>query len=194
MRPRTVRLPPWRDKVRLTAGSGRTIADVVLYEGVVASALYLLVSGGVPAGSIATRRLDAVSIGVLLGFLALLGLRDKVPFLAARPEVYGFLLLVSMFPLKNAIVGWQFVFFFIWWGAAASKLNRHFPFVVAVMGSNTQWNRSHTAKAKLYMNYPEDLRPSRAAAFAAHAGTVVEFGLPLVMMLTRGGTIQTIAV
>jgi len=193
MRPRTVRLPPWPDKVPYTEGNRRTIVDVVLYEGVLASAVYLLVSGGVATAG-APRRLSPIAIAVLLVFLALLGLRDKVPFLAARPEVYGFLLLVSMFALKNAIVGWQFVFFFIWWGAAASKLNRHFPFVVAVMGSNTQWNRSHTAKAKLYENYPEDLRPSRAAALAAHAGTVVEFGLPLVMMVTRGGTIQTIAV
>ena len=60
-------------------------------------------------------------------FWALLGLRDKVSFLAARPEVYGFLMLVSLFPAHTLIVGWQFVFFFIWWGAAASKLNRHFP-------------------------------------------------------------------
>ncbi len=34
---------------------------------------------------------------------------------------------------ENLIPGWQFVFFFIWWGAAASKLNRHFPYVIQVM-------------------------------------------------------------
>jgi transmembrane protein DUF3556 len=190
LRPGTVRLPPWPDRVPFTRGYRRTPVDVLLYAALVGSGVYLLLSHGLRDG----LRLDPIPIAVLLGIWGLLGLRDKVPFLAARPEVYGFLLLVSMFPLKNAIVGWQFVFFFIWWGAAASKLNRHFPFVVAVMGSNTQWNRSHTAKAKLYKSYPEDLRPSSAAAFAAHAGTVVEFGLPLVMMLTRGGTIQTIAV
>ncbi|MGZ4189042.1 MAG: DUF3556 domain-containing protein, partial [Actinomycetota bacterium] len=190
LRPRTVRLPPWPGKVPLTAGTRRSLVDVLLYAGILGSAVYLLVSHGEQASG----RLDPVGIAVLLGFWGLLGLRDKVPFLAARPEVYGFLLLVSLFPLKNAIVGWQFVFFFIWWGAASSKLNRHFPFVVAVMGSNTPWNRSHKAKAKLYVDYPEDLRPSRAAAFAAHAGTMVEFGLPLIMLLSRGGTLQTIAV
>ena len=42
-------------------------------------------------------RLGTEWIAVLLGLLAVLGLRDKVPFLASRPEVYGFLLLVSLF-------------------------------------------------------------------------------------------------
>jgi transmembrane protein DUF3556 len=134
-----------------------------------------------------------VAIGVLLGLIALLGLRDKVPFLASRPEVYGFLLLVSLFPLHNLIPAWQFVFFFIWWGAAASKLNHHFPFVIQVMISNTPWNRSRRMKAKMYRDYPEDLRPSERAAFAAHLGTAWEFGMPLVLILSDGGTIGTIA-
>ena len=37
LRPGTVRLPPWPSKVPLTAGSTRTIVDVVLYAGVLAS-------------------------------------------------------------------------------------------------------------------------------------------------------------
>ena len=158
--------------------------DVLLYAAVLAAAAYLLVSDGDPAGA----RLDTTAIAVLLGLLALLGLRDKVPFLAARPEVYGFILLVSLFPAKNLIPGWQFVFFFIWWGAAASKLNRHFPYVIQVMVSNTPWNRSRRMKAKLYRDHPEDLRPSRQAAFGAHLGTAVEFSLPLVLLLSNGGT------
>ena len=191
VRPGTVRLPPWPDKVPFTKGYRRTVADVALYAGVLASAAYLLISGGEVQGA---RRLQPVAIIVLLSLWALLGLRDKVPFLAARPEVYGFILLVSLFPLRHAIAGWQFVLFFIWAGAAMSKLNRHFPFVVAVMVSNTPWNRSARAKEKLYRHYPDDLRPSRAATLAAHIGTVYEFGLPLMMMLTRGGTLQTIAI
>src|SRR5437764_479341 len=143
LRPGTVRLPPWPDKVPVTKGYRRTVADVALYAGVLASAAYLLISGGEVQGA---RRLQPVAIIVLLSLWALLGLRDKVPFLAARPEVYGFILLVSLFPLRHAIAGWQFVLFFIWAGAAMSKLNRHFPFVVAVMVSNTPWNRSARAK------------------------------------------------
>ena len=174
----------------MTRGSRRTPVDVALYAGVLASAVYLLISNGEDGAS----RLDPLAIVPLLGFWALLGLRDKVSFLAGRPEIYGFMMLVSLFPAHTLIVGWQFVFFFIWWGAAASKLNRHFPYVISVMVSNTPWNRSRKAKAKLYEDYPDDLRPGRPAALGAHLGTAVEFGLPLVLILSRGGTIGTLAV
>jgi hypothetical protein len=190
LRPGTVRLPPWPDKVPLTRGYRRTLADVALYAGLLGWGVFLLVSNGEDAAS----RLDPVAIAPLLGFWALLGLRDKVSFLAARPEIYGFLLIVSLFPPHNLVVGWQFVFFFIWWGAAASKLNRHFPYVISVMVSNTPWNRSRKAKAKLYANHPDDLRPGRQASLGAHLGTAVEFGLPLVLLLSNGGTITTLAV
>jgi hypothetical protein len=122
-----------------------------------------------------------------------LGLRDKVSFLAGRPEIYGTFLAVSLFPVPNWIIGWQFVMFFIWWGAASSKLNRHFPYVISVMVSNTPWNRSRRAKAKLYRRYPDDLRPGRNATLGAHLGTAVEFALPLVLIVSRGGTLGTIA-
>ena len=194
LRPGTVRLPPWPDKVPLTAGSRRTILDVALYAAVIAAGLYLLLSDGEPVAGLAAGRLDPTAIAVLLALWGLLGLRDKVPFLAGRPEVYGFLLAVSLFPLENLIVGWQLVFICIWWGAAASKLNHHFPYVIAVMVSNTPWNPSRSMKAKLYRDYPEDLRPSRYAKLGAHLGTAVEFGLPLLLLVTAGGTIGTIAV
>ncbi len=190
LRPGTVRLPPWPDKVPLTRGTRRTPLDVALYAAVIASGIYLLLSNGDNGGA----RLDPAAILPLLGFWALLGLRDKVSFLAARPEIYGFMMLVSLFPAHTLIVGWQFVFFFIWWGAATSKLNRHFPYVISVMVSNTPWNRSRKAKAKLYEDYPEDLRPGRPAALGAHLGTAIEYGLPLILLLSRGGTITTLAV
>ena len=193
LRPGTVRLPPWPDKVPLTRGTTRTPVDVALYAGVLASAVYLLATDGTgTAGEVG--RLEPAAIAVLLGVLGLLGLRDKVSFLGARPEVYGLLLIVCLFPIENFIVGCQIVFFCIWWGAASSKLNRHFPFVVSVMISNTPWNRSRRAKANLYRNHPTDVRPSRVAAFAAHLGTVMEFGLPLVLLLSSGGTIGWLAV
>jgi len=194
LRPGTVRLPPWPERVPLTAGSRRTLLDVGLYAGVLLALGYLLFAGEEPLAGFAAGRLDPAAIGVALVLLALLGLRDKVSFLASRPEVYGFLLLVFLFPIGNIFVASQFVLFCIWWGAAASKLNRHFPFVVSVMISNTPWNRSRKAKAKLWRDYPDDIRPSRYAALAAHAGTVTEFGLPLVLLLSSGGTIGALAV
>ncbi|MDQ3936029.1 MAG: DUF3556 domain-containing protein [Actinomycetota bacterium] len=189
LRPGTVRLPPWPDRVPLTAGTRRTPVDVLLYAGVVAAGVYLLVSDGDDG-----VRLEPAAIAVLLGLWALLGLRDKVSFLAARPEIYGFFLLVSLFAADQLVAGWQLVMFFIWWGAASSKLNRHFPYVISVMVSNTPWNRSRRAKAKLYRNYPEDLRPGRPAAIGAHLGTAVEYTLPLVLLLSDGGTVGWLAV
>ena len=194
LRPGTVRLPPWPRTIPLTAGSRRTLLDVALYAGVLASLLFLLIAGEEPVGGVDPGRLDPVAVGVALALLGLLGLRDKVSFLAARPEVYGFLFVVFLFPVTNFIVACQIVFFCIWWGAASSKLNRHFPFVVSVMISNTPWNRSRKAKASLYRDHPEDLRPGRNAAIAAHMGTVMEFALPLVLLLSSGGTIGWLAV
>jgi Transmembrane protein of unknown function (DUF3556) len=139
-------------------------------------------------------RLSPVAVAVMLALLAALGLRDKVPFLAARAEIYGNLSLIFLFPLTNLAIAAQLVFFCIWWGAASSKLNRHFPFVVTVMISNTPWNRSRAMKRRLYTRHPEDLLPSRFGAAVAHLGTVMEFTLPLVLVLTTGGIVQTLAV
>jgi hypothetical protein len=187
LRPGTLRLPPWPDKLPFTRGNRRTTLDVALYAGFIAAAVYLLQSD--PNNG----RLDRGSIVLLLLVWAALGLRDKVPFLAARPEIYGFFLIVSLFPASNMLIGWQFVMFFIWWGAATSKLNRHFPYVIAVMVSNTPWNRSRKAKARLYKDYPQDLRPGMPAALGAHLGTAVEFGLPLILLTTNKGPVHTFA-
>jgi hypothetical protein len=185
LRPGTIRLPPWPDKLPGTRGTTRTWPDVGLYAGLLAAALFLLLSGG--------DVLDPVAVGVLLTLLAALGLRDKVPFLAARAEIYGTLAIIFLFPLTNMVLAAQLVFFCIWWGAASSKLNRHFPFVVTVMISNTPWNRSRAFKRRLYRDHPEDLRPSRLGELDAHLGTLTEFTLPLILLLTQGGLLGTLA-
>lgn len=186
LRPGTVRLPPWPDKVPGTRGSRRTPLEVVLYLGVLATLLVLLLSS--------ETRLDRGLIAALLVFLGLLGLRDKVSFLAARPEIYVPFLIIFLFDQHNWIVASQLVFLCIWMGAASSKLNRHFPYVVSVMISNTPWNRWRRMKAMLYKDHPEDLRPSRQAALAAHFGTAIEFVLPILLFLTSKGPLGTFAV
>ena len=198
LRPGTTRLPPWPERVPGTRGTTRTWLDVSLYGALLAALAFNLVSGGVDGSASwvagTPARLDPVGIAVLLAILAALGLRDKVPFLAARAEVYGNLALIFLFPLTDLVTAAQLVFFCIWWGAASSKLNRHFPFVVTVMISNTPWNRSKAMKRRLYRDHPEDLRPSRLGAATAHLGTAMEFTLPLVLILSSGGIIQTLAV
>ncbi|HEV7771045.1 MAG TPA: DUF3556 domain-containing protein [Solirubrobacterales bacterium] len=194
LRSGTVRLPPWPDKVPLTAGSRRTPLDVALYAGVVGTGLYLLVAAGVDGGGSDAGRIATEGIAALLGLLALLGLRDKVSFLGARPEIYATMLIVSLFPVDQWIVAWQFVFLFIWWGAASSKLNRHFPFVVAAMISNAPLVGPKALKRKLWRDYPEDMRPSRLAAGIAHFGTVQEFGWPLLLISVDNDLVRTIAI
>jgi hypothetical protein len=188
LRPGTTRLPPWPERVPLTRGTRRTGLDVALYAGLLAALLFLMLSGA-PDG-----RVDPVAVAVALALLGALGLRDKVPFLASRAEIYGNLMIIFLFPLGNLIIAAQLVFVCIWWGAAASKLNRHFPFVVTVMISNTPWNRSRRAKSRLYEHHPENLLPSRVGRLSAHLGTVIEFTLPLLLLVTSGGVIGTIAV
>jgi hypothetical protein len=192
-RPGTTRLPPWPDRVPLTRGTTRTPIDVALYAGVLFWLGFLLFSDGVSDSTALAGRLDPGAVATLLVLLALLGLRDKVPFLAARAEIYGTLMLVFLFPLHDMIVAAQLVFVCIWWGAASSKLNRHFPFVVTVMISNTPWNRSRRAKRRLYRNHPEDLLPSSTGVLAAHLGTAMEFALPAVLLVSKGGTIGWLA-
>jgi len=193
LRPGTTRLPPWPDRVPLTRGTRRTVLDVALYAGLLAAALNLLLSDGVSA-SASAGRLDPVAVGALLAVLAALGLRDKVPFLAARAEVYGNLMIVFLFPLGDMIVAVQLVFICIWWGAASSKLNRHFPFVVTVMISNTPWNTSRAIKRRLWRHHPDDMLPSATGTLAAHLGTAIEYTLPLILLVSSGGALGTIAV
>jgi hypothetical protein len=194
LRPGTTRLPPWPGRVPLTRGTRRTGIDVALYTGLLAAAVYLLVADTSPAAGAAAGRLDPAAVGALLAFGVVLGLRDKVPFLAARAEVYGNLAILFLFPLSNMIVGAQIVFVCIWWGAASSKLNRHFPFVVTVMISNTPWNRSRSFKRGLWRKHPEDLLPSSIGALDAHLGTLMEFTLPLLLLVSPSGSLLTIAV
>ena len=194
LRPGTIRLPPWPDRVPFTRGSRRTPLDAVLYAGVIASGIFLLAASGVDGAGASAGTLPPAGIAVLFGFLALLGLRDKVSFLGARPEIYGTMLAVGLFPVDQWIVAWQFIFVFIWWGAAASKLNHHFPFVVSVMLSNAPWNRFRAFKRRLWRDYPEDMRPSRLSAAIAHFGTVQEFTWPLLLITVDNELIRTIAI
>lgn len=181
LRPGTMRLPPWPRAVPGTAGTVRSRVDVALYAIVLASAVLALcvpVDPGFVVGPWALVPLVVV--------LALLGLRDKTIFLAARAEHYWVLLLVMLFPLPGQLIGAKLVTVLIWWGAALSKVNRHFPAVVAVMMSNSPLHRVKWLRRRLYREYPRDMRPSWLAAAHAHAGTAVEFGVPLVLLFSHG--------
>jgi hypothetical protein len=190
--PETMRLPPWPRRVPFTRGHRRGMADVGLYFVILGSCIVLLVSGSAHGHPYDT--LPNAPLVLLLVALGLMGLRDKTVFLAARPEHYAVMLVVFLFPPTNMVFALKLCMLAMWWGAATSKLNRHFPFVVSVMVSNTPWQRSTRMKKALFRHWPDDMRPSRLSELLAHGGTVVEFGVPLILILSNGGWLTTAAV
>ncbi len=203
LRPGCIRLPPFPNRVPLTAGNTRTWADVILALGLYGSLGYLLFSDGEAVtdgtalgifGNVGAGVLDPVAVAITLGFLVLLGLRDKVTFMQTRPDVYGPLLVIFLFGVENLVVASQLVLFFVWFGAASSKLSAHFTYVVQVMVSNTPWNQSRTAKKRLYRDHPHSLKPSREGHLGAHFGTFLEFAFPILLLVSNGGTLTLIAV
>jgi hypothetical protein len=191
LRPGTIRLPPWPDKVPFTRGDARRPVDVVLYAALLAALVVGLVSAG--DGSSGPLVLPVWKVAVVLGVLALIGLRDRTVFLAARSEVYAAIALTFLFAGADVIVGAKLVMLIIWWGAATSKLNKHFPFVVQAMMSNSPIWRFRRIKHHFHRSFPEDLLPSRLSKTLAHGGTVVELGVPLVLITSNGGTVTTVA-
>ena len=196
LRPGTIRLPPWPERVPLTKGNDRTPFDALLY-GILLGLLVLgLVSDGsgpIPALGTAIGIVPRWQTVAILTVLAVIGLRDKVIFLAARGEVYAPLALVFLFPGADIVVGAKVVFMVIWLGAATSKLNRHFPFVISTMLANNPFIPSGALKRALFKHYPDDLRPSGLAGFIAHFSTAVEGLVPLLLFVSHGGWPTTIA-
>ena len=192
-RPGTLRVPPWQENNPLAGAPSnrRSIFDVALYLGVLGLCAALLLSNGTTDNGLI--RLDTGLLAALLITWGVLGLRDQVPFLCGRPEVYGLMLFVCLFEPQNWIVGWQIAIVCIWLGAAVSKLTRHFGSVVAVMVANTPWQPKF-ARRKMWRNHPEDLRASKTAEYSAHSGFAIEFFVPLVLLFSMGGTVGKIAV
>ncbi|WP_280465081.1 DUF3556 domain-containing protein [Nocardia brasiliensis] len=196
LRPKTIRLPPWPGRVPLTKGTDRTIIDIALYAALLVAVSVALCSDGtgpVPELSTSVGLLPGWEIAVILGLLAAIGLRDKVIFLAARGEVYGTLTVTFLFTAADPIVAAKVVFVVIWMGAATSKLNKHFPFVVSTMMSNSPVFRRKSLKRRFFENFPDDLRPGRLSRLFAHGGTVVEMGVPVVLFFSHGGPVTVVA-
>ncbi|BAV42014.1 DUF3556 domain-containing protein [Mycobacterium ulcerans] len=193
LRPKTIRLPPWPAKVPFTDGDTRTVVDVTLYAIVLISGGWALFSPG-HAGQVTASGdvglIDPILVVPTIIALALLGLRDKTVFLAARGEHYWLKLFVFFFPFTDQIAAFKIIMLCLWWGAATSKLNHHFPYVVAVMTSNNALLRGrlfNPIKHLLYRDHVNDLRPSWLPKIMAHVGgTTAEFLVPAVLVLVAG--------
>ncbi|ANW66305.1 hypothetical protein BCA37_24460 [Mycobacterium sp. djl-10] len=193
LRPGTIRLPPWPNRVPFTRGDNRTPFDAAVYGALLVVLVIALFSDGVGPG---VGVLPAWQLWAVLGLLALIGLRDKVIFLAARGEVYGSLAVACLFAsysVVDMILAAKLVCLVIWLGAATSKLNKHFPFVISTMMSNNPVFRSPAIKRKFFERFPDDLRPGPRSRFLAHFSTAIEGLVPLVLFFSHGGWVGAIA-
>lgn len=196
LRPGTIRLPPWPDRIPLTRGDSRTPVDVLLYGALLVVLLVALFSDGtgpIPEIGSEVGVLPVWQTAAIVGLLVVAGLRDKVLFLAARGEVYGSLAVCFLFSGADIIIAAKLVCLVIWMGAATSKLNKHFPFVISTMMSNNPVMRPKWIKRKFFEHFPDDLRPGRVSRVLAHFSTAIEMLVPLVLFFSHGGWATTIA-
>ncbi|MEE6167159.1 MULTISPECIES: DUF3556 domain-containing protein [unclassified Mycolicibacterium] len=190
LRPKTIRLPPWPNRIPLTVGDSRTPLDVLLYAALLLVLLVALFSQGtgpIPALGTEIGVLPVWQTATIVGLLALIGLRDKVIFLAARGEVYGSLAVCFLFTGANIVIAAKLVCLVIWLGAATSKLNKHFPFVISTMMSNNPVFRPRWIKRRFFEHFPDDLRPGPLSRWLAHFSTAIEGLVPLVLFFSGGG-------
>jgi hypothetical protein len=197
----TIRLAPWPGKVPFTSGDTRTRFDVALYAALIVSLLVALALPGLPDASVTHAigpnqgLVPPASVIAVIVLLIVLGLRDKVLFIAARGEQYlPALVFFAFFPFVDMIVAAKLLIVVVWTGAAISKFGRHFANVIPPMVSNTPWLTSKLVKRLHYRDFPEDLRPSERAVGLAHVGgTFVELVAPLILLFSHNHTVTLAA-
>lgn len=177
LRPGTTKLP-LVEGLPLVGGHRRTLLDVGLYGAVLAVLVHALATS-----------VTAPHLWALLALVPVLGLLDRTLFLVFRSEHYLSVAFCLLF--DEAIAGAKVVWMAIWWWAATSKVNAHFPSVIGVMTSNAPFTRGTPLRRWIYRDAPNDLRASGVAAAMAHTGTVVEYLLPALLLASAGGPLTT---
>jgi len=176
LRPGTTKLAPFPN-LPLLGGTTRTWLDVALYAALVLSLLRALVQPEITAAHL-------IPIVVLL---PLCGLGDRTILLAARVE-HHFAMIVCFLLAGNWIAACKWVQLAIWFWAGVSKLTVAFGYVVPIMTANNPLLKSAALRRRLFVSYPDDLRPSLLAKAMAHAGTFLEFATPLTLLfVTHSG-------
>lgn len=180
LRPGTTKLPVF-PRLPLLGGIRRRPLDLLLYASVI-----VLTGRALVASSI-----DATMLIPIALVLPLAGIADKTLFLVARAEHYWTTVVVLALAASPAqwIPGAKAVMLALWFWAGTSKLNHHFPNVICVMTSNGPLTaRMPWLRKLMYRHYPDDLAPSRLAVIA-HAGTMLEFAVPIVLLVAHGGAL-----
>ena len=183
LRPGTTKLPLFPG-APICGGIKRTWLDVAL---VAANHFFLL-------RALVAPELSADLLLPNLILLPLLGIFDKTIFLAARGEHYYVALLCIWAAMEGDlwIAACKVVWGAIWFWAATSKLNHHFPSVIMVMMNNGPFFPAWL-KRRLFARYPDDLRPSRFAKTMAVGGTLTEYMIPLVLLSSESALVTGIA-
>lgn len=217
-RPGTIKMSPYK-WVPFTGGSRRTIADVFLYYGFLFSmgtAVFLPgqsaaqlpalerfqqfltdPENGMPSwlsqNAASFQLIQTTPLIIAVIFLLLIGLRDKIIFLAARAEQYllpitFFIVFPNLFEVTDMIIALKIFLVTVWVGAGFSKLNKHFSLVLPAMLSNTPFWPPRWLKKKAFKDFEnDDLRPGPLAHFLSHGmGTIVEICAPLTMLFVVG--------
>lgn len=175
LRPGTTKLPPW-PSLPLLGGHTRTWIDVGLYAAFVGSLVRALV-----APAIGTAELLPIVV-----LLPLCALADKTIPLAARVEHHGAMIVCFLLGGAHWIAGAKAVQLAIWFWAGVSKLTVAFGYVIPVMVVNNPLVQSAAIRRRMFMRFPEDLRPSALGRGMAHAGTFLEFAAPLTLLWVTG--------
>lgn len=202
LRPGTIRMPPWK-WVPGTAGSYRSVFDVVIYVLFLIALLVALILPGVPSASLSevvptntSGLVNTLPLIVAMALWVIIGLRDKVVFLASRAEQFlPAFLFFTVLPFTDMIIALKLLIVIVWVGAAISKIGPHFSYVIPAMVSNTPFWPPRWFKRLMYRKYPEDLLPSKFASYFAHGpGTLIELVVPLVLLFSTNSIVTLIAV
>jgi hypothetical protein len=185
LRPGTTKLPVF-EGAPIIGGMRRGVLDVALY----ATFLVLLFAA---LTSAAPSRELFIALSLVLPAI---GLLDKTLFLCARGEHYwttiAVFALAADFVAADFVPGAKGIHAALWFWAGVSKLNHHFPSVVGVMTSNSPVTRMAWFRKLMYRSFPDDLNPSRFAAWMGHAGTALELTVPMVLLTGDGGTVTLV--
>jgi hypothetical protein len=170
LRPGTIKLAPF-PSLPVFGGLTRTWLDVALYAGFLAALLHALVA----------PHIGAAQLVPIILLLPLCGLGDRTILLAARVE-HHFAMIVCFLLAGNWIAACKAVQLAIWFWAGVSKLTVAFGYVIPVMTVNNPLVRSAALRERMFVAFPDDLRPSRLGRTMAHAGTFLEFAAPLTLL------------
>jgi len=169
LRPGTIKLPAFP---KIISNDKRNWFDVLLYAALLVCLTRVCVADAI------TPQL-VLPVIILLPFIALF---DRQIYLAARADMWYPAMFVFLFP-TDTTSALKILWIAIWFWAAFSKLQPSFSSVVSVMICNSPVFNFNWLKKRLFKNYPEDLRPSKGTNIIAHFGTVVEFTLPLFILI-----------